>query len=250
MEKICRIRYKKKTGSADDVALATRLIAGDQALADQLLTELRQRRLLNQVAEAVNGAGGLDALLPSLVSLMAAALGADCATLFLHDAAARLLFSRVASVSSVLEIRIPQNGGIAGSVFRSGQAERVDEAYADTRFNSAVDKFTGYKTETVLAATVLAADGRTVGVVQLLNKAAGPFTEAYQDQALSMAWQAASALEKAWLHQQLECAKLNIRRIERARSPLITALALRRAKCFLAVLGQRSVWTIRSSAPA
>ena len=198
---------QNKTGLADDAALAARLVAGDHALADQLLTELRQSRLLNQVAEAVNGSGGLDAILPRLVSLMAAALDADRATLFLHDAEAQQLFSRVASDSGVLEIRIPQNGGISGAVFRSGKAERIDDAYADTRFNRAVDKSTGYKTETILAAPVLAADGRTVGVVQLLNKAGGPFTEADQDQTLSMARQAASALEKAWLHERLERAK-------------------------------------------
>ena len=105
---------------------------------------------------------------------MATALDADRATLFLHDAEARQLFSRVASDSGVLEIRIPENGGIAGAVFRSGKAERIDDAYADTRFNRAVDQSTGYKTKTILAAPVLAADGRTVGVVQLLNKAGGP----------------------------------------------------------------------------
>jgi len=198
---------QNKAGSADDAALAARLVAGDHALADQLLAELRQSRLLNQVAEAVNGPGGLDAILPRLVSLMATALDADRATLFLHDAEARQLFSRVASDSGVLEIRIPENGGIAGAVFRSGKAERIDDAYADTRFNRAVDQSTGYKTKTILAAPVLAADGRTVGVVQLLNKAGGPFTETDQDQTLSMARQAASALEKAWLHEQLERAK-------------------------------------------
>ena len=173
---------QNKAGSADDAALAARLVAGDHALADQLLAELRQSRLLNQVAEAVNGPGGLDAILPRLVSLMATALDADRATLFLHDAEARQLFSRVASDSGVLEIRIPENGGIAGAVFRSGKAERIDDAYADTRFNRAVDQSTGYKTKTILAAPVLAADGRTVGVVQLLNKAGGPFTETDQDQ--------------------------------------------------------------------
>ena len=198
---------QNQAGSADDAALAARLVAGDHALADQLLAELRQSRLLNQVAEAVNGPGGLDAILPRLVSLMAAALTADRATLFLHDAEAKQLFSRVASNDGIQEIRIPDNGGIAGAVFHARQPERIDDAYADARFNRAVDQSTGYKTETILAAPVLAADGRAVGVVQLLNKAGGRFTEADQDQTLAMARQAASALEKAWLHERLERAK-------------------------------------------
>jgi adenylate cyclase len=198
---------QNQAGSADDADLAARLVAGDQALAEELLAELRQSRLLNQVAEAVNGPGGLDAILPRLVSLMATALTADRATLFLHDAEAAQLFSRVASNDGIQEIRIPDEGGIAGAVLKSKQPERIDDAYADARFNRAVDRSTGYKTDTILATPVLAADGRAVGVVQLLNKADGPFTESDQDQTLAMARQAASALEKAWLHERLERAK-------------------------------------------
>ena len=51
---------QNKTGSAGDAALAARLVARDHALAVRLLAELRQSRLLNQVAEAANGPGGLD----------------------------------------------------------------------------------------------------------------------------------------------------------------------------------------------
>lgn len=194
-------------GLADDAALAARLVDGDQTLAYQLLAELRQSRLLNQVAEAVNGPGGLDAILPRLVSLMATALGADRATLFLHDADANELFSRVASDGGIQEIRIPQAGGIAGAVFTSQKAVRISDAYADARFNRAVDQATGYRTQTILAAPVLAADGRAVGVVQLLNKSGGPFSSVDQDQTMAMARQAASALEKAWLHERLQRAK-------------------------------------------
>ena len=37
-------------------------------------------------------------------------------------------------------IRIPADRGIAGSVATSGQSLRIDEAYADPRFNKEVDK--------------------------------------------------------------------------------------------------------------
>jgi adenylate cyclase len=54
--------------------------------------------------------------------LIAEALDAERATLFLHDADAAELFSRVAGGEGVSEIRIPQSVGIAGSVFDSARS--------------------------------------------------------------------------------------------------------------------------------
>jgi adenylate cyclase len=68
------------------------------------------------------------------------ALDAERATLFLHDADAGELFSRVARGDGVSEIRIPQSVGIAGSVFASGVAEIIDDAYQDARFNAEIDR--------------------------------------------------------------------------------------------------------------
>jgi len=74
------------------------------------------------------------------------ALDAERATLFLHDADTGELFSRVAHGDGVSEIRIPQSVGIAGSVFASGVAEIIDDAYQDARFNAEIDRVTGYCT--------------------------------------------------------------------------------------------------------
>lgn len=40
------------------------------------------------------------------------------------------------------EIRIPSGAGIAGSVFKSGEALVIPDAYADARFNRDVDRGT------------------------------------------------------------------------------------------------------------
>ncbi|MEQ9121009.1 MAG: GAF domain-containing protein [Alphaproteobacteria bacterium] len=190
-----------------DDDLAERLAMGDRALAENVLAELRQSRLMNRIADVVSAAGGLDAILPELVGLIAAAVGADRASLFLHDGETKELFSRVATGDGVREIRFPDSSGVAGAVYRNGAAELIDDAYADPRFNQAVDKATGYRTRTILAAPVRTVDGRIVGVVQALNRRDGPFGSGERDLLEAMARQAAAALERAWLTERLERAK-------------------------------------------
>ena len=58
----------------------------------------------------------------------------------------------------------------------------VHDAYADSRFDSATDKQTGYHTRSVLCAPLRTKAGITIGVAQLLNKVEGAFT--IEDQAL------------------------------------------------------------------
>jgi len=200
-------RSDAASGEDDEARLVERLAVGDRALAESVLAELRQSRLMNRIADIVSGAVSLDSILPNLVELICEAVGADRGTLFLHDAETAELFARVASGESVTEIRFPEANGIAGAVFKSGAAELIDDAYADARFNRAVDSETGYRTRNLLAAPIRSGDGRTVGVAQLLNKADAAFDR--DDQALveAMARQAAAALERAWLAERLERAQ-------------------------------------------
>lgn len=59
--------------------------------------------------------------------------------------------------------------GIAGHVAKTGETVNIRNAYADPRFNSAVDKATGYRTETILCMPVYY-EGAIVAVAQLINK--------------------------------------------------------------------------------
>src|SRR5215471_17249653 len=107
---------------------------------------IRRLSVLVEVADTVTQRLSLDHQLPRLIDLIIEALDAERATLFLHDADAGELFSRVAHGDGVSEIRIPQSVGIAGSVFASGVAEIIDDAYQDARFNAEIDRVTGYCT--------------------------------------------------------------------------------------------------------
>jgi GAF domain-containing protein len=76
------------------------------------------------------------------------------------------------------DIRIPIGSGIAGAAAQSGETIRIDDAYADPRFNRDVDKQTGYKTRSILSLPVKNRAGEVFAVAQLLNRRDGkPFDE-------------------------------------------------------------------------
>jgi len=75
------------------------------------------------------------------------------------------------------EIRFPVGSGIAGTVAATGEAIRIDDAYADPRFNRDVDRQTGFRTRSILSLPVKNLEGRVFAVAQLLNRRDGlPFT--------------------------------------------------------------------------
>ncbi len=103
-------------------------------------------------------------------------LNADRSSLFIVDHKTQSLWLRVTENLPDKEVRIPIGSGIAGAVVSSGKAIRVDDAYADPRFNPDVDKQLNYKTKSILCLPVKTADGKVFAVAQLLNRRDGqPF---------------------------------------------------------------------------
>lgn len=166
-------------------------------------------RRLNTLIEATTKASepmSLDVILVRLVALITEAFDADRSSLFLFDAETNELFSRVAQGAGTNEIRFPASAGIAGAVFQSGATLNIDNAYADPRFNQAIDQQTGYKTRSILGVPVRTRLGDTIGVAEVLNKNSGDFSDA--DSALLRAFttHVATALENIQLSERAEVA--------------------------------------------
>jgi len=144
----------------------------------------------------------LDPLLESIAEETCNLLDAERATLFLYDNSTDELFSRIATKSEIEVIRMPADRGIAGSVARTQACLVIPNAYADPRFNSDVDRKTGWRTRNLMAVPMTNLHGDLVGVVEALNKRSGPFTE--NDTALmqALADQAGVALERARLLEE------------------------------------------------
>ncbi|BBD08683.1 GAF domain-containing protein [Desulfovibrio ferrophilus] len=157
----------------------------------------------NRLADSLS----LDVLFRRLVEITSAAVNADRGTIFLNDAETNELFSRVAMGDTPQEIRFPNDKGIAGAVFTSAKAIIIPDAYADERFNPEVDKKTGYRTRNIITAPIRTKQSEVVGVLQLLNKKEGDFSESDLSLLEALASQASSALQNAQLFEQVERAR-------------------------------------------
>ncbi len=98
-------------------------------------------------------------------------LGAERASLFLRDPARRELWSLVARDGSghPVEIRIPEDQGIAGDVVRTGRATNVPNVRLDPRFHQRPDQETGFETRSLMAIPLVDRKGEVFGVAQALN---------------------------------------------------------------------------------
>ena len=122
-------------------------------------------------------------------------LDAERATIFLMDKERKELWSKVAMGDGVGEIRVPVGQGIAGTVAAGGETILLAEPYADPRFNADVDRRTGYTTRNLLTLPMTAADGRILGVFQVLNKRGGRFVREDAEILAALAASAARAVE-------------------------------------------------------
>jgi DNA-binding NtrC family response regulator len=137
----------------------------------------------------------LDTLLASACQRMSEALRADRASIWLVDAERGDLVTRVALLPEVPELRQPLERGIAGWVARTGETVRVDDATRDERFDPSADHATGYTTKSMLVAAIREHPRAPVrGVVQLLNRADGPFDDEDQRYLEALAQQLSRAL--------------------------------------------------------
>lgn len=162
----------------------------------------REQDELFAVSQALATELRLDPLLTMIVATTRGFVGADRVSLFLHDAERNELWGRVAE-GSAEPIRFPADRGIAGQCFQSQQPIRIDDAYADPRFNPEFDRRSGYVTLTLLCVPVEERDGRCIGVIQAINKQGGVFDEHDERRLRAFAAQAAVALVNAQLFADL-----------------------------------------------
>ncbi len=178
--------------------------AGKAELFYRITELLRRTTALADIANRVSDSLSLDVLFPRLMEVVTEALNADRSSLFLYDADAGELFSRVMQGDAIGEIRFPSNVGVAGSVFTRGEAEIIADAYTDPRFNQDVDRHTGYRTRNILCVPIRNKKREVIGVTQVLNKNSGDFDIDDQHLLEGLSLQASAALENARLFEKVE----------------------------------------------
>ncbi len=167
---------------------------------EQALTrEQAKTRALADISSALGSTLDLDELLALVASRITEVIEADRSTIYLLDDDGEHLVSRVAEGQGSSEIRLEVGVGLAGWVAKSGEKLNIRDAYQDVRFDAEWDRRTGYRTRSTVCVPMKNRHGRTLGVVQVLNKRNGPFTA--EDEALltALATQAAVSIENGKL---------------------------------------------------
>jgi len=125
------------------------------------------------IVRALHGDVGVNSMSFTITEKTPQLVEADRCTLYLVDEQ----HSELWTISGGVTIRIPKASGIAGLVATGGKIVNIPDAYQDSRFNQDYDKKSGYHTKTILALPITNSEKKIVGVLQLINKASGPFSE-------------------------------------------------------------------------
>src|SRR5579859_331864 len=160
---------------------------------------MRVSKALRDVGTALGTTLDLDQLLELILDKITEALEADRATLYLLDESRDELVSRLAQGDDIRSIRLKMGHGIAGHVARTAKPMHVRDAYKDPRFSPEWDMLSGYRTRSILGAPMKNHLGKTIGVVQVLNKKVGEFTADDTEILGALATQAAVSIDNSRL---------------------------------------------------
>jgi Nif-specific regulatory protein len=137
----------------------------------------------------------METLLVRMAEAATRLFDADRASIFLWDKPNRTIVGRPALGVVGGELRLPDDAGIVGQVIQTGEPRRVSSALDAHEIDRAVDKKTGYRTETILCVPLTTPDGKRLGAFEVLNKQSGLFDADDQRGLIELASYAAVALE-------------------------------------------------------
>ena len=183
-------------------AYQTAIAVENLELYRRLLADHEKMAIVFDVLTSVARTLDLDTLFVQVVDKISKVLKAERSTLFLIDHDTRELWSKVAQQAELTEIRIPITQGLAGYVTKTGETLNIEDAYRDSRFLSAVDEKTGFKTKRVLCAPVINRKGKIIGVIEVINKKRGYFDKEDENLLQALSSQLSVALENAQLHER------------------------------------------------
>ncbi|GER78030.1 MAG: GAF domain-containing protein [Anaerolineae bacterium CFX3] len=161
------------------------------------------RRLVD-IARDLASTLDLDTLLYRIVTAAAEIADAEAGSILLYDGTARQLYFQVATNIDQPTMRgliVPLDKSIAGWIVNNRKTVRIEDAHRDDRFFRDVEQMTGFQTNSLMGVPLITKE-KVVGVLEVLNKNGGKFTDQDENLLLVLGAQAAVAIENARLFQQ------------------------------------------------
>jgi PAS domain S-box-containing protein len=173
----------------------TRLFHASQERATRLAT-------LNSISAAAFSSLELNTALRQSIEQTCQALDAAEGSILLRDPNTEEMFFAVTLNDASEDLhsqRLAPGQGIAGWAVQHGQPLRVNDVRADPRWDPSVDAAIGFETHSLLCAPLVHRD-EIIGVIEIVNKRQGDFTEEDLGLLVAVASIVAAALENARLY--------------------------------------------------
>lgn len=203
--------HEARRFSDDEVALV-RILTGPLAASISAFhtTEAARRRsaeiaTLNDIANAVTSSLDSREIYHLVVSQLNEYFRVDAGSLLMRDDETgdlEFVMTLEAGEEKLAGVRVPRGQGVVGHVAETQRYEIVHDAQNHPLFYAKISEDTGYNTRSILCVPMVIKK-RTIGVIELLNKKDGNFTDEEAERLMRMASTIGVAIENARLFQEV-----------------------------------------------
>ncbi len=145
-----------------------------------------------------------DEIIDVLANMGKALTGSDRCTVWVVSDDRKTIWTKVAH--GIERLEIPIDSGIVGSSIMNKKKIMIEDVYKDDRFNSDIDKQTGYATKSMLVIPMFDYDNEIIGAFQVMNNQSnvGSFEEQDMQRLMLASTYAAETLIAMKLSQEVE----------------------------------------------
>ncbi len=190
----------------------------------RLRRENQYLRTLAQINRMLSSTLDLNQVLQIILDTAAEALNAESTSILLEDPRTGELYFAAATGTPVEELRkvkVPMDASIAGTIYRAQRVEIVNNFEQDERRFKGVDEKIEHVTLSLIGAPLIVRQ-HCIGVLEVVNKRQGGFTEEDAVILTDLAAQAALAIENARLVAHLREANQRLSQLDKLKSDFIS----------------------------
>lgn len=131
---------------------------------------LEQLKLLADLSQEFVQSLNIDETLDYAVEHISEYMDAEAASVFLYNKQNKKLICRASfGPVDIKGVDVDVHNSLVGKAMLTAQCQLIRDAKSDGSYNCSVDKLTGFQTKSILC-TPLVAGGKSIGVLQVLNK--------------------------------------------------------------------------------
>lgn len=185
--------------------------------------EVRRLNQLVEVSLVINSTLELTTLLNIIMDHAAIITEAESASVMLYDRNTdqlRFVATTTDSPKGLVDIPVPLEGSLAGTILRENRAIVLNDVRSDPRHYRQADSQSGFDTRSLIGVPMRFKE-QPIGVLEAVNKKQGQWSDQDRHNLLILASQAAVAIENARLVQQLQKAYDELDQLDKLKNNFI-----------------------------